>query len=225
MQAVESCWRSSLLALALALGACAPKIGDACTTSSDCSTAGDRLCDPTEPGGYCTIFNCEPDSCPSDSVCIAFQAKPSLASACADPQEASRFRRTFCMARCSSNGDCRSGYECADLNDADHPGAPNPWGAIVADTGRGNKACVVPFSGEPVNSDAGAQVCTGTDASFADVPVWSSDAGVGGAGGTSGAGGAGGAPAVGGGAGSGGTGTAGGAAGKSGVSGGGGTGG
>src|SRR5690242_18467125 len=44
---------------------CKPKIGDECKTSTDCSVTGDRLCDITQPSGYCTIFNCEePGSCP-----------------------------------------------------------------------------------------------------------------------------------------------------------------
>ncbi|HKO50071.1 MAG TPA: hypothetical protein VJV79_20210, partial [Polyangiaceae bacterium] len=40
----------------LALG-CTPKIGDDCSVSTNCSTTGDRLCDITQPGGYCTKFN------------------------------------------------------------------------------------------------------------------------------------------------------------------------
>lgn len=200
---LSSEWRAPLLALSTALsawvlGACAPKIGDGCETSSDCSANGDRLCDPTEPGGYCTIFNCEPGSCPGESVCIAFQARPSLASACSDAQESSRFRRTFCVAKCSSNGDCRSGYECAELDDAKLAAqgqAPNPWGATVADDGRGSRACVVKFDARPVDEDAMAQVCTGADASFDDVVVWSSDAGASVDSGAAGAGGAGGAAA------------------------------
>ncbi len=60
-----------LAAAGLALG-CTPKIGDDCTVSTNCSTTGDRLCDVTQPGGYCTTFNCEPGSCPEDSVCVNF---------------------------------------------------------------------------------------------------------------------------------------------------------
>jgi hypothetical protein len=165
----SSWWRLAALAISLFLGACAPEIGDPCESSSDCSANGDRLCDPTQPSGYCTVFNCEPGSCPGDSICIAFQARPSMAAACSDPQLESRFRRTFCMAKCS-NG-CRSGYECADMGASD-----NPWGATVADRGRGSRVCVVPFAGEPVRADAGAEVCTGTDAGF-DATVWTRDAG------------------------------------------------
>jgi hypothetical protein len=192
--ALSSRWRSAALAISVFLGACAPEIGDPCEASSDCSANGDRLCDPTQPGGYCTVFNCEPGTCPSESICIAFQARPSLAAACADPQLESRFRRTFCVAKCSDG--CRSGYTCADMSDPH-----NMWGATVADRGRGSKVCVVPFTGEPVREDAGAEVCTGSDAGFPDVTVWTRDAGVvdaslGGAGGATSGGAAGAAGAT-----------------------------
>lgn len=102
-----------LFLAALAIG-CAPKIGDDCTSSSDCSVQGDRLCDTTLPGGYCTIFNCEPGTCPEDeSVCVAFNG-----SVCDDPLRTPRFQRTFCMARCDDDGDCRSGYACVDMGSA-----------------------------------------------------------------------------------------------------------
>jgi hypothetical protein len=216
-------WQVVALVAALALGACAPNIGDSCEASSDCSANGDRLCDPTQPGGYCTIFNCEPGTCPSESICVAFQARPSMAAACTDPQLDSRFRRTFCMAKCSSGGDCRSGYTCSDMSDPD-----NPWGATVADRGRGSKVCVVPFAGTPVDAGVTAEVCTGSDASFPDVMVWSRDAGSADASADDGStGGSGGGGATSGGAGSGGVsgGGAGGRGGTGAVSGGGGSGG
>src|SRR5690348_74537 len=46
------------LAAALIAVGCLPKIGDHCTTSLDCSQTGQRLCDTTQPDGYCTVFNC-----------------------------------------------------------------------------------------------------------------------------------------------------------------------
>src|SRR5687768_17386078 len=64
-------WLAPMALLAAATG-CAPEIGDDCTTSIDCSQLGDRLCDTSQPDGYCTIFNCEPDQCPEEAVCIAF---------------------------------------------------------------------------------------------------------------------------------------------------------
>lgn len=147
-----------LLSLA-ALAGCTPKIGDACTTSTDCSATGGRLCDTTEPGGYCTIFNCEPGSCPSEAHCVAFKDQISQAAACQNPQGSARLERTFCMAKCSKDSDCRSGYKCVDMNAPD-----NAYGAVVIDKGNVNgHVCAVPVSGAPVSADADTAVCTGED--------------------------------------------------------------
>jgi hypothetical protein len=62
---------TALLALA-GLSGCEDKIGDSCDFNVDCSPRGDRLCDLSSPGGYCTIENCNAESCPKESVCIAF---------------------------------------------------------------------------------------------------------------------------------------------------------
>jgi hypothetical protein len=103
-------WLAAAALLALASG-CAPKIGDKCTLSTDCSVSGDRLCDSTQPGGYCTVFNCEPNACPDNSLCVAFN-EPT----CSTPAESVRFERTFCMATCESDGDCRADYVCLDIS-------------------------------------------------------------------------------------------------------------
>ena len=88
--------RTLLLALLSALSvACGHKIGDECQTSVDCSQGGERLCDITQPGGYCTVFNCEPDTCPEESACIAFGASLSTAPACRDPNQLSRIERAL----------------------------------------------------------------------------------------------------------------------------------
>lgn len=109
---LRSLW---LFPLSLLLFGCAPKIGKKCSISTDCSQLGDRLCDTNQPEGYCTIFNCEPDTCP-DAICVGFD--PSLDPACGkvDDGRWPRFQRSFCMAPCSSDGDCRDGYECIDLS-------------------------------------------------------------------------------------------------------------
>ena len=115
--------RPLLILVFSALGvACQPKIGDDCQTSVDCSQGEERLCDITQPGGYCTIFNCEPDNCPEESACIAFGAKLSTVPGCADGNDLSRLERTFCMVTCGSDKDCRGGYVCADLADSDTNG-------------------------------------------------------------------------------------------------------
>ena len=124
---------------ALALG-CTPKIGDSCTVSTNCSATGDRLCDITQPGGYCTIFNCEPGTCPEDSVCINFGSSLSSVGSgeCSVSQGTSPYQRSFCMATCGSNGDCRGGYSCLSLKGD----VPNALGAVLVDSGDG-KVCVV----------------------------------------------------------------------------------
>jgi hypothetical protein len=165
---------------ALLLTACPPRIGDDCQTSADCSAQENRLCDITQPGGYCTVFNCEPDGCSDEGVCVAFSARASVVPGCEDPNRLSRFARSFCLANCESDEDCRTDYVCADMKDPN-----NPWGAVVVDDGSG-KVCAVPMSGSPVPSDRSNQVCTGTDAGQTDP-----DAGAPGTGGAGGDGGAG----------------------------------
>lgn len=90
----------SLLA-AVTIG-CAPSIGDSCSSALDCSINGDRQCDSTRPGGACTIFGCEADTCPDDAVCVRFRPEPS------------RLTFTACMRRCEMDGNCRfdDGYRC-----------------------------------------------------------------------------------------------------------------
>lgn len=81
--------------------ACTPSVGDECQSSVDCSVNGDRVCDLSFPGGYCTVFGCDQDTCPDEAVCVEFRfLTPRLAE-------------TSCMARCESNDDCRDGYDCA----------------------------------------------------------------------------------------------------------------
>lgn len=159
----------ALVALAGAAG-CKPEIGDECDVSTDCSNVGDRLCDTTQPGGYCTIFNCEPGTCPEEAICVAFKT-----SACPGADDAIRFTRTFCLKSCEENGDCRGGYDCIDMNNPD-----NPWGAEVVESGPVNgNVCIVPHQGSVSGVDAGAPppgVCSGTDAGF-DVQYWEPDAG------------------------------------------------
>jgi hypothetical protein len=119
--------RSSLFvaALAIALGAavgCKPSVGDSCKLSTDCSVTGDRLCDTSMPDGYCTIFNCNPNNCPDEAVCVEFhQGQP-------------RFSRRFCLKQCGSPSDCRSGYVCIDPQQRD--------GKIVDDNPNHSTVCL-----------------------------------------------------------------------------------
>jgi hypothetical protein len=138
----------------LALSGCTADIGDACSTSTNCSSSGDRACDTTSPGGYCTIFNCEPDTCPSEAGCIAFRQQVSLNPACKDPTD-TRMMRTFCMVHCSDNSDCRNGYVCGDVSAVD-----NPWGASLADrNNRDGRVCIVPPATASEGTSAAAGYC------------------------------------------------------------------
>jgi hypothetical protein len=135
--------------LAAGLG-CQAKIGDDCATGTDCSLTGGRTCDTSMPAGYCTIPNCEPDRCPEEASCIAFALAPATSAECRGIGE-SRGLRTFCLRRCSSSEDCRSGYECLDLNQTN-----NPWGAqrIDRDSSDG-RVCTLRYGAIPAEpSDA-----------------------------------------------------------------------
>ena len=158
-----------MLALSLAaLSAfgCTPKIGDDCTVSTNCSTTGDRLCDITQPGGYCTKFNCEPGNCPDDAACVNFGTELSPVQGCAPSQANSPYKRSFCMASCGSDSDCRGGYKCLQ---------PSEFNAVLAEHSSGNKVCAVPP--KPVPSGTSNEVCVGSDAGVGPVEVGSSSGG------------------------------------------------
>lgn len=165
-------WRPSFpywafFALVFAMG-CQPHIGDACTLPSDCSAAGNRLCEPRFPGGYCTIFNCSPNKCPDEALCISYGNVVSSDPECANLANP-RLERTFCMLACSSNSDCRTGdgYACVDLSDPKQ----NPWGATVLDTGSRHKICTIPASQVPEPGPHETAVCNPPlDASFPPEP-------------------------------------------------------
>jgi hypothetical protein len=161
-----------LCALAAVAAGCKPKIGDDCRLSTDCSAAGDRLCDITAPGGYCTVYNCEPGTCPEDeSLCVEFGAQRSPVTTCADKQSPSPYARAFCMATCDDDSDCRDGYVCENLRDA------NEWDALLIDGDRGDRACMVPFEATQVSDE------TSPAEGFGDVCTSESASGQGGAGG------------------------------------------
>jgi hypothetical protein len=96
-----------LFPLLLATSACGQNIGDACESALDCSSQGSRLCDQTQPNGYCTIRGCEKGTCPDNSVCVKFRPA----------QE--RLAVTYCMYECDEDSDCRNdeGYQCARASD------------------------------------------------------------------------------------------------------------
>lgn len=143
-------------ALALAAG-CDEEIGDECSLSSDCSPQGDRICDVSSPGGYCTIIGCDFDSCPDEAICVRFFSVSNSDRTCdarmedleSDVNECTadelctlsgtcvpRTAETrFCMRKCSSNGDCRDDYECRHEEEmVAHGGEPvSPPGEALGD--------------------------------------------------------------------------------------------
>jgi hypothetical protein len=127
---------------ALALGAgslaaCTPSIGDSCQLSTDCASDGTRICDTSEPGGYCTVINCTGNnlgaSCPDNAVCILFNANiPGCPFSARRPASTGVSQ---CRNTCGTNSDCRGGYIC---------GAPNgpPWSAEILDPNQTVKVCL-----------------------------------------------------------------------------------
>jgi hypothetical protein len=133
-----------VLACLLAAG-CGKQIGDACIVSSDCDPNGQRQCDTSQKEGYCTIQGCDFDTCPEEAACIRFFTGQFDNKTCDPTTEdistdncsldelcdleghcvARSSEVRFCMLKCSSNGDCRDGYECRDLTlMKEHGGEP-----------------------------------------------------------------------------------------------------
>jgi hypothetical protein len=134
--------------LLLGAAACGDEIGDECSLSTDCSSQGDRICDISSPGGYCTVIGCDFDTCPDEAVCVRFFSVGTTnhpcdpltedidgTDACTD-DEACTLKgycvpRTaevrFCMRTCGGGDDCRDGYECRDeALMQEHGGEPVP---------------------------------------------------------------------------------------------------
>jgi len=72
-------------------------VGLSCTTKDNCVPG--QICYQA-PGGFCTRGCTEAGNsidCPSGTICIAFDADNQV-----------------CSPTCSSNGDCRDGYQCVE---------------------------------------------------------------------------------------------------------------
>ncbi len=136
---ISSALAALVLAAVVFASGCGHDIGDDCKSSVDCDPSGTRSCDLSQPGGYCTVVGCDETSCPSGSTCIRTFPEQYLTKPC-DPAcedldcAAPKMRTNDCLAdeicldagmcvkqsseqrecakSCSSNGDCRGGYEC-----------------------------------------------------------------------------------------------------------------
>lgn len=151
------------------LSACSKEIGDSCTFSTDCSPNGDRICDNSSIGGYCTILGCDYSTCPDEAACVRFftgsftnkPCDPTVApDACApdDPRCCSldelcalegqcvprSSEHRYCMRKCDSDGDCRGGYECRDIPKMiAHGGEPVLAPGVPVDAEHSPKFCAV----------------------------------------------------------------------------------
>lgn len=133
----------ALFALALAGTGCGKKIGDECESATECiSTDTDRICLTQTgegfPDGYCSQFNCSPDSCPEEASCVAYR-RTLAGGECADQANRSRLERTYCMLTCNKDSDCRSGYKCLKAD------GDNPLGATVIDRDPDVKICTLEY--------------------------------------------------------------------------------
>ena len=133
----------------VAAAGCGDEIGDSCSISGECSPRGDRFCDTTQPGGYCTIVGCDFGTCPEEAVCVRFFPVGNTTLPCDPGREDlpgglddctfdeictlggycaprnSEIR--FCMKACDGNSDCREQYECRDETlMIEHGGEPVP---------------------------------------------------------------------------------------------------
>jgi hypothetical protein len=121
-----------------ALAGCAPQIGSKCVLNTDCGTSGALVCDTSQANGYCTQFNCTPNSCRNQAVCVEFLP---MVPGCPydDYRSPSRSSRNFCMEHCNHDSDCRQsdGYICDD------PRKP-PWNAAITDDNQSQLVCILP---------------------------------------------------------------------------------
>ncbi len=132
-----------------ALGGCKAKIGAACDSALKCSVRGERSCDLSAPGGYCTIEGCSHGSCPKEAACVKVYGSDFLTVACdparedignephddCEPDQVCLpeglcadevWARTSCRRECNDDGDCRDGYRCASTGSDGIYGAPDP---------------------------------------------------------------------------------------------------
>lgn len=141
------------------LAGCTHNIGDPCGTNVDCSPAGDRFCDTSAIGGYCTIEGCDINTCPDNEPCVRFftpftddadRCGPTHPCARADerciddPMSTSAdftghcapesTERRWCQHRCSNDGDCRTGFECRSTFNGGTMSAPVLPGAFSVPT-------------------------------------------------------------------------------------------
>lgn len=143
--------------------ACGKDIGDECTTNVDCGQTTSRDCDLSQPGGYCTMIGCDERSCPEEAVCVRvfpYEYKTSDNVCGADtncvsdqicvPDAPAGYcaprlsERRFCVKKCGSNDDCRSGYICHEAGVEGNQPTGNTYGSLAL-VSNPNQSTVVKF--------------------------------------------------------------------------------
>jgi hypothetical protein len=113
MKAKRSSPLWTTLCLALALSACGPTIGDACTSNADC---GGGVCVTRDftPGGACSL-PCQlgGDPCPAGTICV---------------RDVVTGNQAGCMKSCTRQADCRDDYVCKNEKQSETPICVGPAG-------------------------------------------------------------------------------------------------
>lgn len=142
--------RAGLVVGSIMVGlACGREIGDDCETNVQCSTRGNRQCDLSQPGGYCTVIGCDNISCPDESLCVRFFPPQSLrmdrrcdpatevATPQCNPREICieegfciepRLEQRYCMKSCTGDHECRGEYQCRRTGEGGAELLPNSDG-------------------------------------------------------------------------------------------------
>ncbi len=113
--------------LVVALAGCGHFIGDPCNSNVDCSPAGDRFCDKSALGGYCTIEGCDVNTCPDFEPCIRFFT-PVCTNVCDPTQPQSCAADSRCIADVDVDGGLSSRCSMPD------GGASSPIGHCAPET-------------------------------------------------------------------------------------------
>lgn len=104
------------------------KVGDPCTSASDCpgGGSGSPICKTEWPKGYCAVSSCSAHGhdCPND---------PGLGGTATTGGKCVLAEGATCLALCGSSAGCRDGYECVAKPDASGKGpvsvcVPTPTG-------------------------------------------------------------------------------------------------
>lgn len=110
---------ATLTALAALAASCesaeGPIAGRACAEFTECAQRASAACIATWPDGYCTELECTAGSCETGARCARGIMFPGVAI------------EDFCLATCITKTDCREGYACVDIGEAEDVCVPeNP---------------------------------------------------------------------------------------------------